>query len=424
MIPEIETLSKTEIKEIQEKGLREALAYALRHSSFYQKLFRKHNLDHTKIKTIEDLTAIPPTTKDDMQNYNWDFLCVPRNKVAEYTTTSGTLGKPVVIALTQQDIDRLTFNEFISLTCADGTLNDLYQLMLTLDRQFMAGIAYYEGIKKIGAGLVRTGPGLPALQLDSILNLKSTTLIAVPSFLIKLIEFAQQKEIDLNHTSVKKIVCIGENIREEDFSLNTLGKKITGHWNVNLYSTYASTEMQTAFTECNRGVGGHHHPGLIITEVLDDENKPVSPGTAGELTITHLGVEGMPLIRYKTGDIVRWHDTSCTCGRNTDRISPVIGRRQNMIKLKGTTIYPPGIFEILHQVGVADYVVEVSTGPLGTDELKLMIVGNESLKAKVGAGFQSKFRILPEVVIVPADQIEKLQMGEGLRKPKKFIDLR
>ena len=424
MTPDIEKLSPAEIKQEQEKGLRQTLDYVIQYSPFYQNHFKKHNLDHSKIQKLEDLHLIPPTTKDDMQNLNWDFLCVPRNKVVEFTTTSGTLGKPVVIALTQKDLERLTFNEFISLTCADGTKDDLYQLMLTLDRQFMAGIAYYEGIRKMGAGMVRTGPGLPALQLDSILDMQPTTLIVVPSFLVKLIEIAQQKGINLNQTKVKKIVCIGENIRNADFSLNTMGKKITDHWKVELYSTYASTEMQTAFTECSYGKGGHHHPGLIITEVLDENDKPVSVGNEGELTITHLGVEGMPLIRYKTGDIVQWHDESCSCGRTTGRVSPVIGRKQNMIKLKGTTLYPPGIFEILHQAGVADYVVEVSTNSLGIDELRLLIVGDELKKSMVSSIFQSKLRILPEVIVIPSHQIEKIQMSEGLRKPKKFVDLR
>jgi phenylacetate-CoA ligase len=296
--------------------------------------------------------------------------------------------------------------------------------MLTLDRQFMAGIAYYEGIRKIGAGIIRTGPGLPALQFDSIVEMQPTTLIAVASFLVKLIEIAHQKGINLNQTKVKKIVCIGENIRNADFSLNTLGTKITDHWNVKLYSTYASTEMQTAFTECSYGHGGHHHPGLIITEILDENDQPAAAGKEGELTITHLGLEGMPLIRYKTGDVIRWHDEPCSCGRTSARVSPVIGRKQNMIKLKGTTIYPPGIFEILHQAGVADYVVEVSTNSLGIDDLKLLIVGDEQKKSMVTSIFQSKLRILPEVIITPSHQIEKIQMSEGSRKPKKFVDLR
>src|SRR5258706_9999259 len=116
--------------------------------------------------------------------------------------------------------------------------------MVTLDRQFMAGIAYYEGIHKLGAGLVRSGPGLPSLQWETIQRLGPTTLVAVPSFLIKLIDYAQQNKIDLNRSSVKKAVCIGESFRSSDFQFNALGKKITAEWNIHLYGAYASTEMQ------------------------------------------------------------------------------------------------------------------------------------------------------------------------------------
>lgn len=424
MIPEIEKHSKAQIKAFQENRMRETLAYINAKSPFYTNHFKKYKIDISKINTLEDLVSIPPTSKDDIQHHNWDFLCVPKNQVAEYTTTSGTLGKPVVVALTKKDLERLAYNEFISLSCADGKPDDLYQLMLTLDRQFMAGVAYHSGINMMGAGAIRTGPGLPSLQLDSILNLNPTTLIAVPSFVVKLIELATKKEISLNETSVKKIVCIGENIRKADFTLNTLGKKINEQWNVQLYSTYASTEMQTAFTECTHGNGGHHHPELIITEVLDKNNNPVATNEAGELTITHIGVEGMPLVRYKTGDIVQFHNEFCSCGRNTVRVSPVIGRMQNMIKLKGTTLYPPGIFELLHEAGISDYVVEVASDILGTDILKIIIAGNQESSTRVQTVFQSRFRVLPEIVIASPQQIEQLHLKDGARKPIKFIDTR
>ncbi len=424
MIPSIEKQSKEDIKSFQEERLKEALQYLQVNSPFYQRHFQKHQIVISKIKSLDDLTHIPTTSKDDLQQANWDFLCVPRSKVVEYTSTSGTMGRPVTIALTEKDIQRLAYNEFLSLTCADGSPNDIYQLLLTLDRQFMAGIAYYEGIKKIGAGVVRIGPGLQAMQFETILSIKPSTLIAVPSFIIKLIDFANQNGITLNQTSVKKIVCIGENIRTPSFQLNSLGKKITEHWNVQLYSTYASTEMQTAFTECVHGLGGHHHPELIIIEVLDENNLPVKSGEAGDLTITSLGIEAMPLLRYKTGDVVKLHEGNCVCGRGTTRVSPIIGRRQHMIKLKGTSIYPFQIFEILHQLNISEYVVEVFTSHLGTDELKIHVVAEEPISALIKDRLQSHLRVLPEIVFASSKEIEQMQFADGSRKPKKFIDRR
>ena len=175
--------------------------------------------------------------------------------------------------------------------------------MLTLDRQFMAGMAYYSGIRKLGAGVVRVGPGVPSLQWETIERLKPTAIVAVPSFIIKLIQYAEDNDIDINRSSVKKAICIGENIRNERLEPNILNRKITEKWNIQLFSTYASTEMQTAFTECEAGKGGHLNPELLIVELLDDTGRQVAYGEPGEVTITTLGVEGMPLLRYKTGDI-------------------------------------------------------------------------------------------------------------------------
>jgi phenylacetate-CoA ligase len=299
--------------------------------------------------------------------------------------------------------------------------------MLTLDRQFMAGIAYYEGIRKLGAGLIRLGPGLPGLQWETIQRLKPTALVAVPSFIIKLIDFAREQNIDLSKTSVKKAVCIGESLRDENMELNMLGKTISNAWSIRLYSTYASTEMQTAFTECGHGAGGHHHPELIIVELLDDSNRPVPPGEPGEVTITTLGVDAMPLVRYKTGDIVRTYSGRCACGRNTIRLGPVLGRRQQMIKLKGTTIYPPGVFDILNQFKqVNDYVVEVFTNDLGVDELRIHLnVGNQQhISEQLASAFQSRLRVVPAFNFTSQEEIDKLQHAEKSRKIRKFLDNR
>jgi phenylacetate-CoA ligase len=151
-----------------------------------------------------------------------------------------------------------------------------------------------------------------------------------------------------------------------------LGKKINESWNIQLYSTYASTEMQTAFTECGEGCGGHLQPELLIAEILDENNQPVGPGVPGEVVITTLGIEGMPLLRYKTGDICMYMDEPCGCGRNSLRLSPVIGRKKQMIKFKGTTLYPPALFDMLNEMAeIIDFAVEVYSNEIGLDEVLL-----------------------------------------------------
>jgi len=275
ILPAIESQSLFEVEKFQEKKMQELLAYVNKHSKFYQSRFKENNITISSIENLKDLEHIPVTTKDDLYNHNQDFICVESDKIIDYVTTSGTLGDPLTFVLTNKDLDRLAYNEHISLACATGTKQDIYQLMTTIDRRFMAGMAYFLGLKQMGAGVVRVGNGMPEFQWDTIKRLKPTIAIAVPSFLLKLIEFAEQNNIDYKSCSIKKIVCIGEPIRNEDFSLNTLGKRITEKWPVHLFSTYASTEMGAAFTECEHGCGGHHHPELLIVEFLDDNNKPV-----------------------------------------------------------------------------------------------------------------------------------------------------
>ena len=416
------------IQQMQEQKLQELLAYLNQNSPFYQELFLTRQVDITSIKTLDDLSMLPVTEKESLQLYNDAFLCVPRNKIIEYSSTSGTLGSPVTIALTENDLSRLADNEYASFVCADGTSDDVYQLMLTLDRQFMAGMAYYSGIRKLGAGIIRLGPGVPSLQWETILRLQPTAIVAVPSFIVKLVQYANEHNIDINSSSVKKAICIGENIRNTDFSLNMLGKKITGSWNIELYSTYASTEMQTAFTECIAGRGGHHQPGLLILELLDENNMQVAPGQPGEVTITTLGVEGMPLLRYKTGDICLYFDEPCSCGRSTLRLSPVVGRKKQMIKYKGTTLYPPALFDLLHEMeDVKDYVAEVYLNEIGLDEVLLHLVPvthSEETDRKIRAYLQAKLRVSPHIRYVTPEEMQKLQFPESGRKAVRFIDKR
>ncbi len=427
-VPEIEKQPLEIIKKFQEEKLRQALEYANEKSKYYQSIFQKEKINVKKIKTLEDLRYIPFTRKEDLQLNNQDFICVEKSKIVDYITTSGTLSTPTTFAMTDRDLDRLAYNEAISFTCADGKQGDIFQLMTTLDKRFMAGFAYFLGIRMMHASVIRVGNGIPELQWDTINRISPDTIICVPSFILRIIKYAEEHNIDYKKSSIKKAVCIGENLREEDFSLNLLGKKIKEKWDIDLYSTYASTEMSTSFCECKAGQGGHHHPELIICELVDDLDNPVPEGECGELTITTLGVEGMPLIRFKTGDMCRFHYEPCRCGRTTMRISPIVGRKNQMIKYKGTTLYPAAIFDVLDNVDyVENYLVEVSINDIGMDDV-LVIVGcqnpNEEIVKDLKNRFRAKIRVAPSIKFESVDIIRKIQLPEINRKPTKFIDKR
>lgn len=428
-VPEIEKQSQADIVALQEKKLQEVLAYVNEHSAFYKRLFKEHNINVSAIKTLSDLTKLPTTCKDDLQRDNDAFRCVPKSAIVDYASTSGTLGTPVTFGLTDNDLNRLAYNEAISLACAGIKKGDVVQLMTTIDRRFMAGLAYFLGVRQLGASIVRVGAGIPELQWDSIRLYEPTYLIAVPSFLLKMIAYAEKNGIDYKASSVKGVVCIGESLRNQDFSNTLLAEKIAEKWKgIKLYSTYASTEMSTTFTECEYQQGGHHHPELIVTEVLDDAGNRVGENESGELTITTLGVEAMPLVRFRTGDIVTMHTGTCACGRNTARVSPVLGRKQQMIKYKGTTLYPPVLMDLLTNFEeIENYIIEISTNSILTDEILIKIgtsTPTEALKERISNHFRAKIRVVPKIEYCDIALLERELYPLGSRKPMKFVDKR
>ncbi|WP_353124225.1 phenylacetate--CoA ligase family protein [Parapedobacter pyrenivorans] len=427
-IPTLEQADRKTIQRFQEEKLRQFLAYLQAHSAFYQKLFTAHRIDIRTVKTLEDLARLPFTTKEDLQHKNMEFRCVDAAQAADYVTTSGTSGDPVLLALTDKDLDRLAYNESLSYQCMGMAAGETVQLTTTMDRRFMAGLAYFLGARKAGMGVVRVGSGVPELQWDTIARINPQVIVCVPSFLLKMVEFAEANGIDYRRSSVKKALCIGEPIRNPDFSPNALASRIQGKWDIALFSTYASTEMGTAFTECVHGVGGHHHPELIITEFVDEDDNPIPYGEAGELVVTTLGVEGMPLLRFKTGDIVQPHYEPCACGRTTLRLGPVIGRKNQMVKYKGTTLYPPALFDLLNDMEeVENYVIEIANDEFGEDEITVKVGakdGSEELLLKIKDRFRAKLRVSPRIIFVSIQEINCIRFPENSRKSVTLFDHR
>lgn len=426
---DIEFQSIEEIRLLQENLLSQQLAYVSQYSPYYKRVFAASGVDVSTIKSIDDLQQLPFTEKKDLQLYNEEFLCVPKEEIVDYITTSGTLGDPVTFGCTERDLQRLAYNERKSFACADMKKGDILQLMTTMDKRFMAGLAYWLGIRDLGASIVRVGNGIPELQWDTIMRIKPSAIMCVPSFILRLIDYAEANNIDYHNSSIKKIIGIGEGLRDQNFELNLLGKKIHEKWpEVQLFATYSSTEMSATFSECIHGCGGHVHPELIIVEIIDDNNQPVEDGNVGEVVITTLGVEGMPLIRFRTGDIAAKITDQCKCGRNSYRLTPLVGRKNNMLKLKGTTIYPPAINDVLDNADyVVNYVVRVITSAAGTDEVIVQIGTNSDLDEEfiikdLKDRFRSKLRVAPIVEILPIDTIQQINFPAKCRKPIKFID--
>ena len=428
-INDIEYQSAEEIKTYQEGLLHEALAYLQAHSPYYQRMFESYGIHIDKIQHIEDLVKIPFTEKKDLQLFNDEFLCCPKAKIIDYITTSGTLGDPVTFGCTEKDLQRLAYNEKKSFECAGVKPGNVVQLMTTLDKRFMAGLAYFLGLRELGAGVIRVGNGIPELQWDTIRRIKPDTIMCVPSFILKLIQYAEEHGIDYKNSSVRRIIGIGEGLREQNFDLNLLGRKIKEKWDVQLFATYSSTEMGATFSECEYGQGGHVHPELIIVEIIGEDGLPVPDGQPGEIVVTTLGVEAMPLLRFRTGDIAAKIIEQCPCGRNSYRLTPLVGRKNNMIKLKGTTLYPPAINDVLDNTDyVENYVIEVRQSEAGTDDVVVKIglkyEPDFDVVKTLKDSFRSRIRVAPQIEVHPVEEIQRINYPAKTRKPVKFIDLR
>ena len=406
------------------KRINQQINFLKKNSRFYKKKLDAYN----QINDLFELKQFPFTTKIDIAKYNDEFLCVPKNQVRDFITTSGTIGDPISFYLTQNDLKRLAINERNSFELCNVKKGDKVLLTTTLDKCFMAGLAYYLGSQELGIGIIRTGPGSLKYQWDMIERFKPEIIVAVPSFLLNMIRFAKDNNIDLSQCSLLKAICIGEPIRESNFQLNSLGKAISLDLNIRLYSTYASTEMMTAFTECDEGSGGHLQEDLLFIEVLDKNGVEVKDGDSGEVVITTLGVEAMPLLRYRTGDICTVYRTKCKCGRTSLRLGPVLGRKSQRLKIKGTTIFPSAIIEAVYAFKhVENFAIEVSLDEFNSDTLCLFVTNKflhtSSLK-EIKGFLKSKLLFTPEICVVENKIINDKIGINKTRKINRFIDNR
>jgi phenylacetate-CoA ligase len=209
--------------------------------------------------------------------------------------------------------------------------------------------------------------------------------------------------------------------------LSKLGTDLEALWGANVFSTYASSETITTFCECAAQQGGHLHPDLGIVEIVDEAGHPLPPGEAGDVVVTPLQMEGMPLLRFKTGDISFLLTEPCSCGRNTPRLGPIIGRKNQMMKVQGTTLYPPAVFAALDELlGVSEYCLAVQNSHELSDQLTLHLAlapDADSLDA-IKRFLQARLRVTPSIVLRQEEDLRRTVFPAGSRKPVRFIDQR
>lgn len=420
----LEFSNPDEIKDIQNSLLKNHLDYISHNSPYYRRILNDFNIDSI---TLENLSSLPFTDKSAFEKHNEDLLAVPMSKIVDIVLSSGTTGKPTRIMYTENDLQRLAYNEEISFAACGITSGDIVLLTCTIDRCFVAGLAYFLGVRALGAAAVRNGLNSFESHAEIIQRMKPTAIVGVPSFLYKLGRFLQLNGIDSPKANIIKLVCIGEPVRDKNLSLLKMGEYLEETWGAKVFSTYASSETITTFCECTEQKGGHLHPELAIVEIVDDDGNVLPPGEIGEVVVTTFFVEGMPLLRFKTGDVSFLIDEPCECGRYSPRLGPILGRKKQMIKYHGTTLYPQAIYSVLDEISeVSEYYVTITSDFDLSDDLKVYVsINNGSYSADmIMDKLQSHLRVRPEVIISSEDAIRKQVCSENSRKSIRFIDRR
>lgn len=409
---------------VQQQLLREHVAYCRKNSPYYRQLLQ--NLDPAAL-TLDDLSVLPLTDKTEMALHNSAFLAVPRRDIVDIVFSSGTTGQPVQMMYTAGDLQRLAYNEKLAFSGCGMGPDDTVLLTCTLDRCFIAGLAYFSGGCATGAAMIRNGHGTMESHEAVIRKVNPTILVGVPSFLRKLGLYLAERGMDVPSLPVKKLICIGEPLRTAAMELSKLGADLETIWNAEVYSTYASSETITSFCECTAKQGGHLSPDLALVEIIDEAGRPLPAGQIGEVTVTPLQMEGMPLLRFKTGDISFLRTEPCSCGRNTPRLGPIIGRKNQMMKVQGTSLYPPAVFAALDELpGVSEYCLVVENSHELSEQITLQLAlnsGAEDVEA-IKRFLQARLRVTPSIVIRPEEELRRIVFPAGSRKPVRFIDQR
>ncbi len=406
----------SELARVQTELLNAHLDYCRLNSPFYAAL-------PTRKITLEELAALPTTTKNDLASRNDEFAAVAPGQLADICFTSGTTGRPCRIAYTAHDLERLAYNDAVGFHSAGIRPGDRVLLTCTLDRCFIAGLAYYSGCVKLGASAIRNGLNSLEAHAEVFRHLRPEAMVGVPSFLVKFGEYLRANGIDGG--SIRTIVCIGEPLRTADLTLTPLGRRLEQVWPGCAYSTYASSEIATSFTECCGRAGGHAPADLAIVEILDEDGAVLPPGETGEVTVTPLGVTGMPLVRFRTGDLSYLITNKCVCGRNSVRLGPILGRKSQMLKIKGTTLFPNVFFSVLDELPEISEYFLTATGEALSDMVEVTVAGHgpELDLEHIGELLQAKTRIRVMVRQIGADEVKSKVFGRS-RKATRFFDLR
>jgi len=421
--PEIETLSVSAIRDLQLKGLREMLQRCMQ-SEFYRRRFREAGVSPEDIRSLDDLQRLPFTTKEDLrENYPFGLCCVPLQECVRLHSSSGTTGNPTVVLHTRRDLDDWATAVARCLWMVGSRPDDVFQNSAGYG-MFTAGLGFQYGAEKVGMLTVPAAAGNTLRQIKFIKDFGTTVLHAIPSYASRIYEVMRQEGVDPVRDTRLRVLCIGAEPHSEEQR-----RRIEENLHVKAYNSYGISEMMgpgVAF-ECPEQNGLHIWEDYFIAEIIDPVTlQPVPDGEMGELVITTLKREAMPLVRYRTRDLTRFLPGDCPCGRHHRRLARLQGRSDDMIILKGVNIFPIQIEKILlsfPELGT-DYLITLenkeSNDTLTVDvELKELFTDDysklQSLEREITRRLRDEILVSPCVRIVPKGSLKVSDEKKAVR---------
>ena len=425
--PEIEKADRKTIREMQLERLKHIVAYAYERVPMYKKRFDAIGLRPEHIKTLKDIEHIPYTTKDDLRdNYPFKLFAVPMKQIIRLHASSGTTGKPVVCGYTRKDLDNWSTCIARILTMAGATDEDIFHVAFGYGL-FTGGFGLHYGIEKLGATVVPVSSGNTERQIMLLKDFGATALIATPSYAMYLAETA--KKMGVLQDLKLRLVCMGAEASTAEMHRSL--QEIFGAFPT---ENYGLTEVggPGVSGECREKAGMHINEDMFYPEIANIEaGKTLPEGERGELLITTLTKEGMPVLRYRTKDITSLTYEPCKCGRTTARMARVVGRTDDMLIIRGVNVFPSQIESVLmampelgktyeiivDRVNYMDTIevrVEVGDTGLLTDYSKL-----EELVARI----KHKLRVVVQLD-VKVKLVEPFSIRRAEGKVKRVTDLR
>ena len=353
-------MSRDELEALQLERLQKTVRHCM-NSEFYQKKFAELGITPDDIKSLDDVSRLPFTTKEDLrENYPFGLACVPMKDCVRLHSSSGTTGNPTVVLHSQKDLDEWANAVARCLWMVGSRPEDVFQNSAGYG-MFTAGLGFQYGAEKVGMLTVPAAAGNTTRQIKFIRDFGTTVLHAIPSYASRIYEVMQQEGCDPRRDTKLRVLCIGAEPHSEEQR-----KRIEENLGVKAYNSYGISEMMgpgVAF-ECQEQNGLHIWEDYFIVEIIDPVTlEPVPDGQLGELVLTTINREAMPLLRYRTRDLTRILPGDCPCGRHHKRLARLQGRSDDMMILKGVNIFPIQIEKILLKFKElsTDYLITLET---------------------------------------------------------------